>query len=45
MIVPDPAVLPVSCTDSSILIPNTRPADKYKCGTANKTSTRANATG
>ena len=44
-IVPDPNVLPVSCTESSILKPGYRPADKYKCGKASKTSTRANATG
>jgi hypothetical protein len=41
----DPNVLPVSCPQSSILLEGTRPADKYKCGTANKTSSRANATG
>ena len=39
----DPNILPVSCPESSILVEGARPDDKYKCGTANKTSTRATA--
>jgi len=41
----DPNILPTSCPESTILFQGARPADKYKCGTANKTSSRANATG
>jgi len=44
-IVPDPDVLPTVCQDSTILVPGTRPDDKYKCGTAGKTSSRGSATG
>jgi len=40
----DPNILPVSCPKSDILKAGTRPADKYKCGTAAKTSSHANAT-
>ena len=43
-IVWDPNTLPAGCVDSSILYAGARPDDKYKCGTANKTSSRANAT-
>jgi len=41
----DPNILPPACFESSVLTKNARPDDKYKCGTATKTSTRANATG
>jgi len=44
-IVWDPGILPVSCPTSTILVAGARPDDKYKCGTASKTSTHANATG
>ena len=43
-VVPDPNVLPI-CQESKVLIAGTRPDDKYKCGTAGRTSTRGNATG
>lgn len=41
----DPNILPADCVQSTILYSGARPDDKYKCGTATKTSTRANATG
>lgn len=44
-VVEDPNILPTTCPASDVLKPGTRPADKYKCGTADKTSQRGNATG
>jgi hypothetical protein len=42
---PGSTALPAGCADSTILIPGTRPPDKYKCGTGDKNSNRGNATG
>jgi len=44
-IVWDPGILPPGCQPTTILVPNARPDDKYKCGSASKTSTHANAEG
>ena len=44
-VVEDPDILPTTCPASEVLKPGTRPANKYKCGTADKTSQRGNATG
>jgi len=41
----NPDILPAGCPASTILVPNARPDTKYKCGSATKTSTRANAEG
>lgn len=41
----DPNILPAACVKSDVLYDGARPDDKYKCGTASKTSTHANATG
>jgi hypothetical protein len=40
----DPNILPTYCPESTILVAGARPADKYVCGSANKTATSANAT-
>jgi hypothetical protein len=40
----EPGIIPI-CQDTKILVPGTRPADKYKCGTADRAATRGNATG
>ena len=46
-VLPEPGseVLPTECLPSTVLKAGTRPEDKYKCGTADKTSSRGNATG
>ena len=41
----DPNILPADCVESTVLKAGARPDDKYKCGTATKTATRANAAG
>ena len=43
-IMPEPGIIPI-CQHSVILQPGTRPEDKYKCGTAERTATKGNATG
>jgi len=42
-VVVEPGIVPTNCQESTVLKAGTRPADKYKCGTADKTATRGNA--
>ena len=42
---PEDGILPSSCLESTALVEGKRPDDKYKCGNAEKTSSRGNATG